>query len=337
VNLQQALAANLLLMPLVFAAGEVPIRVEARVVNVDVVVRHKETRRPVRGLKAEDFRLRVDGKDRSIAYFRADSGERSPLLLLIFFNLAPEGALRELSQAPALESFARALSRLSPDDEVAVFAAQNWFVGRPRILSTLSKDRQAGAAALRQAVESALQMTKEQNRRDGRSRERSMSAAVDSAIAVAAVRPDAQIALVYVSDGMNTLDTMEAKSRDELALRLEEHNISFNALNLNMLTSYAAAAAVLNPIGKAFGIGVTGAADDYSKQTGGVAIDVARPQELGNALEQITSAFVSRYSLGFQLAGDEYRDGRRHKLEVRLSGRDLLVSARRGFRDKSSR
>lgn len=316
------------------SAQEVTFRSETRVVTIDVMVRDKVTRQPVGQLERDAFRLRIDGKERPISYFRHDGQDRRPLAMLIFFNLAPEGGLREMAEPAALKSFAAALGRLSGEDEVAVFATRDWFVGEAKEMCGLTRDRQAAAAAMQRSVDAALNTSAEERKSDRMGKEKSMSRAVDRALALAAQRPDSQIALVYVSDGMNTLDTMESRGRNELAEALQSRHVSFSAMNLQMLTSYAAAAAVINPLGKVFGLSVTGSGNYLAKQAGGVSVDVPSAAEFGSALDQVMSAYASRYSLGYQASETEYRDGRRHRIEVKVAGdaaKRLELSAPKGF------
>ena len=311
------------------AAQEPTFRSETRVVTVDVMVRDTVTRRPVANLQTSDFRLRIDGKARPISYFGQEGTERRPLVMLVFFNLAPDGALRELSQPAALPSFAAALERLSPQDEVAVYATRDWFVGEAQEMTSLTRDRQAAAAALQRSL--ALDEATPEERRQERAK--SMTSAVQRAIAIARQRPEAQVALVSVSDGMNPLDTMEAGDRRALGDLLEANNISLSALNLRMLGSYAAAAAVINPLGKVFGLSVTGSGNYLARQSGGVSVDVAAASEFGAALDHVVSAYASRYSLGYQVSEDEYRDGKPHRIEVQLTAKEKRwqVSARQSF------
>ena len=116
-----------------------------------------------------------------------------------------------------------------------------------------------------------------------------------------------------------------------LAAALEADDISCSALSVDMLGSYAAATAVLNPLGKAFGYSFTGIGKHLAQQSGGIAVEVSGPADLGRGLSEVTSAYASRYILGFQ-PGD--RSGF-HKLELQLvdkSHKSLTISTRRGFR-----
>jgi VWFA-related protein len=293
---------------------------ESRVVTVDVMVRDRANRQPVDNLTRDAFRMRIDGKERPISYFRHDAEDRRPLAMLIFFNLAPEGGLQKMSHPAALASFKEALAKLAPDDEVAVFASRDWFVGEAKEIRGLSRDRQAAAQAMQDSVRMALATTESQRQADRRVREKSMSTAVQRAIDAARMRPGSQVALIYVSDGMNTLDTIEVESRQELAEQLQAANISFSAINLQMQGSYAAAAAVINPLGRIFGLSITGSGGYFARQSGGVAVEVPAAGEFGATLEQVVSAYASRYSLGYQLSEREYRDVRKYKIEVKLRG-----------------
>src|SRR4051812_36312609 len=86
-------------------------RSESRVVTVDVIVRDLANRKPVGNLSRDDFRMRIDGKERQFSYFRHYSDDRRPLAMLVFFNLAPEGGLQKMSDPAALASFTEALAR----------------------------------------------------------------------------------------------------------------------------------------------------------------------------------------------------------------------------------
>ena len=317
---------------------------ESKVVTVDVMVRDLANRKPVGNLSRDDFRMRIDGKERQISYFRHDGDDRRPLAMLIFLNLAPEGGLQKMSDPAALASFKEALAKLAPEDEVAVFASRDWFVGVAKEMCGLSRDRQAAAQAMQDSVRMALETTESERKADRSVRDKSMSAAVQRAIGAVRMRPGSQLALIqvpnsrsyYVSDGMNTLDTIEAASRQELAEQLQAANVSFSSMNLQMQGSYAAAATVINPLGKIFGLSITGSGNYLAKQSGGVAVEVPAAGEFGAALEQVASAYASRYSLGYQVSESEYRDGRMHRIDVKLGGRsakDKEVLSRRSFVD----
>jgi VWFA-related protein len=296
---------------------DIPIfQSESRVVTVDVIVRELANRNPVNNLGRYDFRIRVDGRDRQISYFRYDGHDRRPLAMLIVLNLAPEGGLQRMSEPAALTSFRESIAKLASEDEVAVFASRDWFVGEATELCGLTRDREAAAQAMQDGVLAALKATVNERKVNRNVKDKSMAAAVQRAINIARLRPASQVALIYVSDGMNTLDTIEAASRQVLAEQLQAANVSFSAINLQMQASYAAAAAVINPLGTIFGLSVTGSGRYLAEQSGGLAVVVPAAGKPGAALEQVVNAFAARYSLGYQLSASEYRDGRKHRIEV---------------------
>lgn len=332
--MNRTLLLSLLAISAQASEPEVTFRANARVVTVDVMVENTKTRVPITHLAQGDFRLRIDGKERSITYFGRDGAERRPLAMLVYLNLAPEGGLRDLSKPQALESLAAALQRLEPEDEVAVFAADDWFVGVPQEMTGLTRDRRKASEAIQAAITRAQVTTTDERNAERGKRDKSMTLAIEKASLLAESRPTSQVALVYISDGMNTLDTMESRSRRGLAQVLQRENISFSALDLRMLGSYAAAASVLNPLGFAFGLSVTGSSEYLAKETGGVAIDVPEAGALGAALNQVLSSYRTRYSLGFPVTELEYASGRWHHIEVKLVGaaaKGKRVIARKGF------
>ncbi|MDX2268760.1 MAG: hypothetical protein NW208_11685 [Bryobacter sp.] len=325
----------LLLPALLLGQQDVTFRSETRVFNLDVLVEDTKTRKPVETLRAENFRVKLDGRSRTPQYFSQGSSERRPLALLIYFNLAPDGALRQLANETAQASFAAAMAQLRPMDEAAVYASRDWFVGKPEAVTPLTQDREALSRALATALQYAADTTEAERRADRASRTPSMENVVREATDIARQKPQFHTAVVYISDGMNTLDTIEGRSRREIEDRLLAEGISFSALNVDMLGSYAAAAAVLNPIGLAFGMKVTGATKSFAAATGGLSRQVESPALLGAALAEIVSAYASRYSLGFTLSEAEFTDGKQHKLEIKLEGgeaKTLRLVAPKRFR-----
>ena len=166
-----------------------------------------------------------------------------------------------------------------------------------------------------------------------------MDEAIEQAARVATKeRPDSQTVLLYVSNGLNTLDTSDLQLRDKAAAKLIRNNIIFGALTFDMAKSAATLAPIFNQPLKLFGASLTGSAGYFSKQTGGVEVRIHRPEDLVAGLEQISDDLSSRYSLGFTLGENERDDGRMHKLEVRTKVRDakgkerkLVVRTRRGY------
>lgn len=306
-------------------------RGQTEVVNIDVLVRQAQSRQPIDGLTANQFSIKVDGKSTPIAYFRKDGDSRRPLLLMFCFSLAAEGGLRELLTPAASRSFTTALSQLKPDDEVAVYSVEDWFVSEPKRLSPPTRDRSTSTAAFTLAVQQAQSRTEADRREDRTSGARSMAGIVQAASSLSAEYPNHQVALVWISDGMNTLDMFESRQRTRLLDSLDTSAISFSSIQLPMLGSYAAAATVLNPVGKLFGMQFTGSGKQFAKDTGGIAMDIPAASELASALSQIVAAHTARYSLGINVPST-INPEKWHKIEVKVdSTHRLEVSARRRF------
>lgn len=152
-------------------AAEPPIfgeELDVRVVNVEVVVTDKQGNR-VSGLKPEDFRLRVDGKDVPVEYFTEVKEGRSlspagsdPAASASLPGVAPEGAVPTwylvfiddyFAIAPhrnaVLQSLKADLGRLGPEDRMAIVAFDG---GRLSMISNWSGSRNALERAFDEAM-----------------------------------------------------------------------------------------------------------------------------------------------------------------------------------------
>ena len=311
--------------------AEDAIRVDTRVVFIDTLVKDKRTRLPVTGLTRDNFQVLDNGKPRALTYFTREGDVRRPLALVLCLSLDYIGARRYLERDDVRASLAAALSKLAPEDEVAVMAVWETMGGKPIMVADLTRDRAKVIAALvppQNAAEAS---------RAGRA-VYVMNEAAQRAIDIARrERPNSQIVFVYISDGLATNDLLEFGSRERLAAKLIEGNVNFSALTCNMLKGMAVATTIANVPLRVLGASMTGGEQYLAKQTGGLAVKVDRPEEFGAGLQQITSDLASRYSLGFTLSEND-GDGRVHRLEVKVKARDsqgrerkLAVSARRGY------
>ena len=118
-----------------------PIRVDVNVVSVPVTINNARGDF-VGGLRRENFRLRVDGKDQPIAYFAAED-EPAQVLLLVETGPAVYLLRDEHTSAAAV-----LVSGLAPDDRVAVASYEQ----APRLLADFSANKQTAAAALNTLV-----------------------------------------------------------------------------------------------------------------------------------------------------------------------------------------
>lgn len=148
-------------------------------------------------------------------------------------------------------------------------------------------------------------------------------------------RPNSELAIVYVSDGINPIFFEDRDATEELLIH---SNAIFNSLTAEMRTLFKLLMPIAKPIAGSMGISVYGAAKRLAQQTGGEAVKVKRAQDFGYGLSKIIGNLTARYSLGFALAEDEKDDGRLHNLEVRVKAPDakgkvrkLEVSSRQGY------
>jgi VWFA-related protein len=148
-------------------------------------------------------------------------------------------------------------------------------------------------------------------------------------------RPNSQLAIVYVSDGIAPIFFEDRDAAEQLLIR---SNAIFNSLTAEMRTLFKLLMPIAKPIAGSLGISVYGAAKRLAQQTGGEAVKVSRPKDFGTGLSKIIGNLTARYNLGFALAEGEKDDGRLHNLEVRVKAPDakgklrkLEVSSRQGY------
>ena len=148
-------------------------------------------------------------------------------------------------------------------------------------------------------------------------------------------KPNSRVAMVWISDG---LAPIFFEQRDALEEMLMRSNVTFNAVNVEMKTTYKLVIPLVRPVTNWVGMSISGSAQRFSKQTGGEVVSVHRPDDYAKGLSKIIGSLKSRYSLGFTLAEQEQADGRLHQLDVRVKARDekgkdrkLIISARKGY------
>ena len=126
------------------------VRVQTRVVFLDAIVKDKRTQAAAEGLQPADFEVRADGQLRPVAYFaRAGDKGRRPLALTLVFDLERLGAGRYLRRTEILEAMAAELSKLPPEDEVAVVVLDpGGLDGKREWLTGYTRNRAQTAAAL---------------------------------------------------------------------------------------------------------------------------------------------------------------------------------------------
>ena len=313
------------------------VRVRTRVVFVDALVKDKKTGAPVAELTRENFAVLADGKPRTLSYFsRADEGHRRPLALLLVLDLVARDTGEAMRRVEVLESVARALKKLSPEDDVAVVAALG---GRGSPLATLTdftRDRirmEEALAAVRSLPAPQPRFYKDELENVSQLAERA-----------ATEKPNSQVIVLQVT---TNFAPVPIGPRNKISARLVRANIFYSPListgsgTMRIAKVPGTYPAPPLPILEA----LTRLAGDDShaprylaQQTGGEVTRIHKPEDYGAALEKLIASLAARYNLGFTLKENEQDDGRMHKLEVRTKARDskgeerkLVVSARRGY------
>jgi len=163
-----------------------------------------------------------------------------------------------------------------------------------------------------------------------------MAAAVKDATRKAeATRPNSQLSIVWVSDGIAPIFFEDRDATEQILIR---NNVIFNSLTVELRTLFKFLLPVGKPIAGWLGMSLYGSAKHLAGQSGGEAVKVGRPKDYAAGLSRIIGNLTARYSLGFALAEDEIDDGRMHNLEVRVKAQDekgktrkLQVSSRQGY------
>lgn len=154
------------------------------------------------------------------------------------------------------------------------------------------------------------------------------------------LRPNSQLSIVWVSDGIAPIFFEDRDATEQILIR---NNVTFNSLTVEMRTLFKFLMPVGKPVAGWLGVSLYGSAKHLAQRSGGEAIKVGRVKDYGNGLSKIIGNLTARYSLGFALAEDEVDDGRMHSLEVRVKAKDakgknrkLQVSSRQGYYMSSS-
>jgi VWFA-related protein len=163
-----------------------------------------------------------------------------------------------------------------------------------------------------------------------------LSAAVmDATRKAQTLRPNSQLSLVWVSDGIVPIFFEDRDATEEILIR---DNVIFNSLTVELRTLFKFLLPIGKPIAGWAGLSLYGSAKHLAQRSGGEAVKVGRVKDYGAGLSRIIGNLTARYSLGFQLAENEADDGRMHSLEVRVKAPDekgrkrkLQVSSRQGY------
>lgn len=148
-------------------------------------------------------------------------------------------------------------------------------------------------------------------------------------------RPNSQLSIIWVSDGIVPILHEDRAATEQLVLR---ENVIFNSMTVELRTLFKLLLPIAKPVAGMVGLSVYGSAKRLAQLSGGEAVKMSRVKDYSTGLSKIIGNLTARYSLGFSLAEGERDDGRLHNLEVRVKAvdskgktRKLEVSARKGY------
>ncbi len=148
-------------------------------------------------------------------------------------------------------------------------------------------------------------------------------------------RPNSQLSIIWVSDGIAPIFHEDRDATEQLVLR---ENVIFNSMTVELRTLFKFLMPIAKPVAGMIGLSVYGSAKRLAQLSGGEAVKISRVKDYSTGLSRIIGNLTARYSLGFTLMEDEKDDGRLHNLEVRVKAADakgkkrkLEVSARKGY------
>jgi len=168
-----------------------------------------------------------------------------------------------------------------------------------------------------------------------------MAAAVKDATRKAGqTRPNSQLSIVWVSDGIAPIFFEDRDATEQILIR---NNVIFSSLTVEMRTLFKLLMPIGKPVAGWLGMSLYGSAKHLAQSSGGEPVKVGRAKDYGAGLSRIIGNLTARYSLGFALAENEVDDARMHSLEVRVKAQDekgknrkLQVSSRQGYYMSSS-
>jgi len=316
------------------AASEDIVRVDTRVVFVDVSVKDSKTNAPVRDLSLKNFQVFDDGRPRELTYFSREGETRRPLSLLILIDLWTTYGRKYIKQQVVMQRLADALRLLAPEDKVAVMTT--WIeegdeptkpLTKIRTISDYTSDRERTIKALRDVPkllgeqESLLEKIVADSRLDKWDIELvwSLSEIAETVMSDDAARRNRHFVVAGLIDDLFGLGRNEREAVAERSARagITFYGLVFKKSLMGNIFFGALNQIVMRPSGKSLH-----AAEYLAEQTGGQVMSIGRPDDLASGLEKIIVDLASRYSLGFALEDGERDDGKMHRLEVRVEARD---------------
>lgn len=287
------------------------LKFDTDLVSLDVVAQDAEGR-PIRNLKAKDFKLYFDNVEQPLAFFQVEqrSGQPRPLALVFALDISGSMTPEEMDRLRiALNAFSARLAGHSTYYAVMSFGMNVKVVQKftsetdklDRAFERIAKDPNGLSTHTYDAVDDAIRLLV---RQAPRTRDRRLM----------------KRAVLVVTDGFPVGDTVSPRTV------IERANTADASVYIVTLPSYSRVLPALSQAPLPTPLDVSGLAD----QTGGRSVyaDENNYEALFRALaEEVTSAYV----LAFYPPEPKRRDGQFHNIRIEGPAGLLLRQSRPGF------
>ena len=276
------------------------LRVDTDLVLVDVTVTD-DAGRPVRNLKAEDFKVYDEGVERPIAFFNVERKSGTPRPVAIVFAIDVSGSMtpEEMERlASAMRLFLRRFS-----DRTSLFAVMTFgmsarvlqpFTNDPqkleRALTRLAREANGLSTHTYDAVDDAIRLLA---RHTPRTRERRLM----------------KRAVVVVTDGFPVGDTVAPKTVIERANAAEVSVYTVTLPSFSRLFTMRGGAHAHAPLPTPLDV------SELAEKTGG-SNAYATEKDFGPLFQTLAEEVTSSYILAFYPPEEKRRDGRFHPLRI---------------------
>jgi Ca-activated chloride channel family protein len=259
--------------------------------------------RPVRDLKASEFRIFEEGKPQTLAHFTTARDLRARVLLLVDASGSMNQELKTTSTRMAVRQI---LAALGPEDETALagFDSEYWGIvqfttDRLRIEQGLAEVTPFGSTALHDALDKAA--------RD------------------IAAHGEGRRAVVVLTDG---IDTSSQRKAEDVIARSRALDVPIYAVSVVSPLDDPASGQFVGQ--KSAGAAALGAAQlaRYASLSGGASFAVSDFRGLKRAAEQIANELKTQYRLGYD---PPVGPSRFRRVQVKTTRKGVVVRTRSGY------
>jgi VWFA-related protein len=278
-------------------AHDQSLRVRTELVNVEVLVRQKQTGRIISNLIKNDFTVFEDGVQQTISHF---SQERLPLSIVLLIDRAGcINAFNEQIRAATIAAF----GQLQAEDEVAIMT----FSSKVSLAQPFTRDRQLITDKL-MAVE-----------RQHHSEQHYFNAGIYEAATYMnkAANPAGRRAIIVLTSLEASIDFSKTSEKEALEAVLESGAIVSGVL-VKTVGGRIEQGIRGKPTSVLRHLGLrAGSLKMFVEETGGELIN-AEPEKMHETLARLVNHLVVSYSLAY-LPTNSAHDGKRRRIRVQLS------------------